>query len=159
MKVLIIGTSLSGKTTLIRYLRADTKLPLLEMDEELTQLNNGVFPSDQSQKLALVSQIVRNVLERESVIFFTNTDYFSINDLKNARGNNFQIFQLDTDLQNLQTRNQMRVQNENYADQSQWLKGMKEYQDLMREKGLVDKVLNADQPTESITEDLMQLLK
>lgn len=40
IKAIIIGPPLVGKTTAINYLRSNTSLPILELDEELVKLNN-----------------------------------------------------------------------------------------------------------------------
>jgi hypothetical protein len=50
MKVIVIGTSLSGKTTLYKY-------------------------------KVLAPKVIDEVLNKESVLFFTNTDYFSDEEL------------------------------------------------------------------------------
>lgn len=159
MKAIIIGTSLSGKTTLIRYLRTVVDAPISEMDEELTVRNNGEFPSDYEYKSkVLTPQIVKDVLSKESVLFFTNTDYFSHDDLRNARENNFTIIQLDLGLDSLKVRNKLRVENDGYADLSQWLEGMNQYQENIKKLGLVDATVNMDQPVEVIATELLDVL-
>jgi hypothetical protein len=160
MKAIIIGTSLSGKTTLVRYLRTNTKLPILEIDEELTRVNNGVYPTDDNYKhTVLTPQIIEDVLGRNEVVFFTNTDYFTLEDLKIAQKNGFRIVQLSLDLIELQKRNKFRVENEGYSDLSQWLEGMINYQTTIKEKGLVDKVIDAKQTTENIANELIEFLE
>lgn len=159
MKVLIIGTSLSGKTTLIRYLRANTKLPLIEIDEELTRMNNGTYPMVYEYKhKVLAPKIVSDILSRDNIIFFTNTDYFTFEDIKIARNNGFKVIQLSLDLKELQMRNKSRVEKEGYSNLSQWLKGMVNYQTKIKEHNLVDNVINANQPTEHIAKDLINML-
>ena len=160
MKAIIIGSSLSGKTTLIRYLRSKTDLPLLEVDEELVRINHGQYPTDNDHKhKVLIPEIIKDILNRDDIIFFTNTDYFGLEDLKKACKNGFQIIQLSLDLIELKKRNQFRVKNEGYPDVNQWLEGMIKYQTEMREKSLVDKVINANQPIENIASELIAYLK
>lgn len=160
MKALIIGTSLSGKTTLIRYLRAKTDLSVLEIDEELTRTNGGTYPIDNIQKReVLIPKIVKDILDRNEVVFFTNTDYFTVEDLKHARKDGFKIIHLSLDLEQLQKRNESRVKSKGYSDLSQWLEGMVHYQTTMCEAGLVDKVIDANQSTENIANELLEYLK
>ena len=160
MKAIIIGTSLSGKTTLVRYLRTKTKFPLLEIDEELTRINNSEYPIDNELKHnILIPQIVKNILSRDNVVFFTNTDYFTPEDLENARKNGFQIAQLFLDLNELQKRNKFRMENEGYSDLSQWLEGMVNYQIMIKERGLIDKVIEANQTTENMASQLIEFLE
>ena len=45
-KSLIIGSSLTGKTTLVKYLRDNLNMEVQEIDEELNRLNGGKFPTD-----------------------------------------------------------------------------------------------------------------
>lgn len=159
MKAIVIGASLSGKTTLIRYLKTITDFSILEIDEELTRLNDGVYPLDNEYKhRVLVPQIIKKVLGWEKVIFFTNTDYFTSQDLKKAREKGFLIIQLDLNLKQLQKRNENRIKNEGYSDLNEWLEGMVRYQTQIREEGLVDKIIDGDRPTEDIAKELVFLL-
>jgi broad-specificity NMP kinase len=156
MKAIIIGTSLVGKTTLIKYLRNTTKLPVSEMDEELAKLNNNVYPSDDNYKhRVLAPKVVNNILDLDEIIFFTNTDYFTPQDLQKARRKGFKVIQLLLDIKELQRRNEYRVKNDGYSDLSQWFEGMINYQDNIKLKGLVDKEIVAAQPIEDIANELL----
>jgi len=78
MKLIIIGASLSGKTSLVRQLRSITDLPISEIDEELTEKNGGTYPTDTKYKhKVLAPQIIADVIKRDKSVFFTNTDYFN----------------------------------------------------------------------------------
>ena len=78
MKVIVIGPSLSGKTTLIRQLQKRISEPISEIDNELTKMNGGSFPADPEYKhTVLAPKVVQKVLESDNIIFFTNTDYFT----------------------------------------------------------------------------------
>lgn len=159
MKAIIIGASLSGKTTLVHYLRTTIQFPLLEIDEELTRMNNGEYPMDNERKhTVLIPQIIKDVLSRNDVVLFTNTDYFTPEDLKSARDNGFKIVQLSLDLNELQKRNEFRVVNEGYSDLNQWLKGMVNYQTMIKERGLVDKVISGNQKTKAMAHELIEFL-
>lgn len=154
MKAIIIGTSLSGKTTIIRYLRSHTKLDVSEIDEVLTRLNGGTYPSDDEYKInVLTPQVIKEVLDQD-IIFFTNTNYFSLEDLELAKKRGYKIIQLDLDLTQLRERNVQRVKNEGYSDLGEYLEGMVQYQQEVRETGLVDKVIRTDQPVENIVNEI-----
>ena len=159
MKALIIGASLSGKTTLVRHLRLASKRLVSEMDEELTKLNGGKYPTDLEYKHnVLARRIIQNVLGEDNIVFFTNTDYFTADDLKKARGMGFKIIQLSVDLDQLQQRNENRVKNDGYEDLSKWLGGMTRYQKEMKQKNLVDQVVDADLPTDKVVNELLKAL-
>jgi len=158
MRVIIVGASLSGKTTLVKHLRSSTDVLIMEMDEELTRLNGGEYPTDNEHKHSVLApRIIKDVLDRDRVIFFTNTDYFTIGDLKLAKDRGFKIIQLELNLDQLRKRNEYRVKYEGYENLSRWLDGMLQYQKNIREKGLVDKVVDADQPVEELAKELRDI--
>ena len=159
MKVIVIGTSLSGKTTLIRLLRSQTILPISEIDEELTILNDGVFPADFKLKHEDVTpKVIKKILAKDKIVFFTNTNYFSIEDLKQAKKLNFKIVQLQLELDELIKRNESRMKNEGYDDMSQWLEGMLRYQSEIKDAGLVDRVFDASKSTDQIAKELTDFI-
>jgi tRNA A37 N6-isopentenylltransferase MiaA len=155
MKIIVIGPSLSGKTTLTKELRKNNNLPISEMDEELTTLNGGEYPPNIDYKNdVLVPKIIRKILKQKEIIFFTNTNYFSEKDLKKAKNLGFKIIQLNVEYQELKKRNSKRVEDEKYEDLSLWLKGMLTYQKKILEKGLVDEVINGNQAISQIINQL-----
>lgn len=159
MKAIVIGTSSSGKTTLIRFLRKNSDLPLLEMDEELTRINNGNYPADNEYKNTILApRVVKDILNRDEIVFFTNTDYFTTQDLLEGKKRGFKVIQLSLDLEKLKNRNKLRAKNEGYSDTGQWLEGMIKYQKGIKEQGLVDKEINTDQPVENAANELLQVL-
>ena len=69
------------------------------MDEELTKLNNGKFPTDAGHKHEnLAPKIIKNLLNKKNVLFFTNTDYFSVDELRETKDKGFKIIQLELNL-------------------------------------------------------------
>ncbi|MEK7129785.1 MAG: hypothetical protein AAB803_02085 [Patescibacteria group bacterium] len=160
MKAIIIGTSLSGKTTLVNHLRSQGNLPLFEMDDELVRTNNGSYPDDVKYKHhVLAPQIIKDILRKEEIIFFTNADYFTDEDLKTAKNIGFKVIQLEVGLDELKRRNEVRVQKEGRDDWSRWFEGMLKYQKDIKEKGLVDKVIAMNQPIEDAAKDLLTFLE
>ncbi|HPJ17099.1 MAG TPA: hypothetical protein PK639_02580 [Candidatus Woesebacteria bacterium] len=158
MKLIVIGASLTGKTTLVRYLRSISKQPVSEMDEELTNINGGQFPLDTKIKhQVLAPKIINKILLSDNIIFFTNTDYFAVCDIKKAKENGFKIVQLETSLEELLIRNNSRMKNEGYDDLSQWLPGMIEYQQTIKNNGLVDMIIDAKQSTEEIVKEIVEV--
>ena len=158
MKIIVIGMSLSGKTTIVKHLRSATKVPVLEIDEELTRLNNGIYPADNIYKIEkLAPRVMSSILKRNNIIFFTNTNYFSISDLEKAHKNGFTIIQLDLSVSEATKRNQNRVKKEGYSDLSKWFGGMQEYQEQIKIAGVVDKVIDATISVEEIAEQILVL--
>lgn len=158
-KAIIIGTSLSGKTTIIKQLRLTTNLPISEVDEELTRLNGGTFPKDDEYKNnILFPKIAELIFNKSEIFFFTNTWYFSIQQLKEARGKGFSIIQLEVSLEVLKQRN-IKRQGEGYDNLEQYLEEMVEYQELLKKENLVDYIVNAEQTVENVVIELLEILK
>ena len=158
-KLIIIGTSLSGKTTLVRSLRLHNDLRIAEMDEELVIRNGGQYPKDYKYKHNILApEVIADILNRGGVIFFTNTDYFSLDTLRDARGKGFKVVQLSLDLEHLNQRNRKRIEKENYEDASQWFEGMLRYQTEVQKAGLVDATIDANLPTAEIIEKLLTII-
>lgn len=111
--------------------------------------------TNQQKHSVLAPQIIKEVLNTDNIIFFTNTDYFTHSDLQTAHQKGFKILQLFLDLEALQKRNTARVQQEGYTDLSQWLEGMVHYQKELQKKRLVDKVIRADKSIETIANELL----
>jgi hypothetical protein len=126
------------------------------MDEQLTTLNGGTFPTDTREKHhVLAPQVIASILGESDIVFFTNTDYFSHTDLLNARKAGFKIVQLSLSKEELARRNIQRVKDEGYDDMTEWLEGMLEYQSDIADAGLVDQVIDADQPTAELAQALL----
>lgn len=159
-KAIIIGTSLTGKTTLIRYLRRKSNFHIQEIDEKLTQLNGGHWPKDDNYKnTVLVPQIKSKVLLNENILFFSNAHYFTPSDLQSAREKRFKIIQLFVNKEELEKRNKNRMGNEGYEDHSQWFDEMLQYQKEIKNNGLVDKVIETNRSVEEVAEELLTFLQ
>lgn len=158
MKGIIIGASLSGKTAVARHLRSNTNISVSEMDEELTRLNNGKYPTDVEHKHeSLAPKVIKDLLNREDILFFTNTNYLSLNDLREAKDKGFKIIQLELNLDELNKRNKNRVKKEGYDDLSEWFERMVVYQEKIRNAGVVDIVIDANQSVEKISEEIQRV--
>lgn len=132
-KAIIIGASTTGKSTLIKHLRENTDLVLDEMDDMLTRMNDGVYPKDGDYRhKVLEPRIVREVLDKDNIVFFTNTHIFSAKDLKQAHKVGFIIIQLLLPREKMKSRNRSRMEHEDYDDVSMYFKYMIEYQEEIR---------------------------
>src|SRR5690606_8662119 len=102
--------------------------PIGEIDEEILNRNNGVWPEMEYKNTVIVPAIIEEVLRADSLVFFTNTGYFSIDDLAMAKKRGFMIVQMLIDRSEMERRNKHRMAAEGYADQSRWFDGMLQYQ-------------------------------
>jgi len=159
-KSLIIGSSLTGKTTLVKYLRDNLNMEVQEIDEELNRLNGGKFPTDMEYKNnVLVPKIKQEVLDKNKIIFFTNVHYFTPEDIVSARQRGFKIILLFVDREELEIRNKHRMENEGYEDQSHWLDGQLHYQKEIEDKKLIDIAIETNKPVEDIVQELVTFLQ
>jgi len=144
---------------LIRFLRNTSNYQIQEIDEELTKLNEGSYPKDDNYKnTVLAPQIKSRVLLEKNILFFTNAHYFTESDLEAARAIGFKVIQLYVNKEELEKRNKQRMLNEGYEDHSQWFDSMLEYQKDIKDKGLVDKVINTNKPVEEAAQELITFL-
>ena len=158
-KIIVIGTSLSGKTTLIKSLRKISRYNISELDEKLTALNKGVFPKDIDYKHKILFPIIfSNLLKESSIIFFTNVWYFSERDLKKAHESGFKIVQLVASLDVLRDRNIERMKK-GYEDMEKYLVDMVGYQKDIKRAGFVDKGIEANQPVDKVVKDLLSIVE
>jgi len=159
MKGIVIGSSLSGKTSLIKYFRKNTNLQVQEIDEEIKDRSGGKWPTDDVYRFKVLGQkIIDDALGSDDIIFFTNTDYFTDNNLKVARKKGFKVIQLYLDLDELEKRNKYRIKYEGYDDFSKWLKSMLGYQERIKSEGHVDKIIAANKPVEKIAKEIVVAL-
>lgn len=155
MSVIIIGSSLSGKTTILRQLKANTDYMISEMDEELTRLNDGHYPTDELLKGKLAKSVISWVITNPPFdIFFSNTNYFTKQDLLRARKKNYRIIILRLSRKEFLKRNEHRVEHEGYEDMQKWLGGMLGYLAEIEKAGLVDKVINAEIEINVVVEEI-----
>lgn len=157
-KSLIIGSSLTGKTTLVKYLRDNLNMEVLEIDEELNRLNGGTFPDMEYKNNVLIPKIKNEVLNKDEIIFFSNVHYYTPEDIEVARQRGFKIILLSVDRRELKARNQHRVENEGYKDQRQWLDAQLQRQREIEDKGLIDMVIETNRPVEDIAQELVTFL-
>lgn len=71
MRVVILGTTGSGKSTVANKLRRKYQLPVLEVDNEVSRLNNGKWPKSQTLVDKLFEKTNQYVLDTNDVIYIT----------------------------------------------------------------------------------------
>ncbi len=155
MKILVIGPQLSGKTTLVRYLRQHTNLNASEIDEEILAANGGVWPSDNDYKDdVLIPEIYQKVAKQEHIIFFANY-FYPLSQVEMFKDHGFTVVQLKLSYDEMLRRNHDRMEHEGYEDATPWLKGQLENHEEILAAGLIDKTIDATLPTAEITNQLL----
>jgi hypothetical protein len=158
-KAIVIGASTVGKTTIIRHLRDKYNLSVYEFDEELNRRNGGTYPFDvEYRRNVLVPSVQNDILNRDSVLFFTNTRCFTQEDIKHARSRGFRIVQLILDRDEMVRRNKQRMDKEGYSDHASYFDEMILYQQKLLERDMVDKVVDASRSVKVIADELLSYL-
>jgi predicted ABC-type ATPase len=157
-KMIILAPAAGGKSTLVNYLRAHTKLNITEVDEEILRANNYSWPDDRDYKdVVIIPDIAKRIINMDSVIYFTYRVPADL--LRRARDNGFKVVLLDVGVAELERRNIKRMSEQGYDDISHWFEvQLKNYEDLNRE-GLVDHVIDGHRTTKEIAEDIIRISK
>jgi len=156
MKVIIIGASTTGKTTILKHLKQTHNLLIQEADDILTELNGGTYPQDSRIKMSTLAPImVTQVLNQDQIIFFTNAHYFSVTDLISARNKGFKIILLSLTKKKMLERNKERVKYKGYDDLSKYFDDMILYEEKIIKAGLFDNVIDVNQPIENIISQII----
>lgn len=160
MHVIIIGASTTGKTTIAKHLGQELpELPIQEADAILTNLNGGAYPQDTELKMKkLAPTMVKQVLAQPEIIFFTNTDYFTIQDLAAARNDSFRVVLLQLAKKKMLERNQQRVAEDGYDDLSSYFDSMLDYQQKIIDAEMVDQIVDCDQTIEKVVAQIKRIV-
>ncbi|MBP9817212.1 hypothetical protein KBC75_00460 [Candidatus Shapirobacteria bacterium] len=147
MKTIIIGASLSGKTTLATHLRSKN-IQYREIDEELTT-------SDVHEKYAdQIPKILKDAFAQKDILLIANTDYLTLDDLREAKKLGFKIYQLEITVTEATRRNQINLKS-GKEDLSLYLDGNFDYQSELKRAGLIDKSLDATLPVEKLVKEII----
>lgn len=157
IKAIIIGPPLVGKTTTINYLRSNTSLPILELDEELVKLNNGDWPNDEEYRnKVLVHKVVDDIKNMDNVVFFTT--YFGVDDLKKVRQDGFKIIQLMLEKDELLKRNTARMQSKSENDATKDVENNLRLQNDIKNSGVIDRTIFTNKPVERVVSEILESL-
>ena len=157
MKLLVIGPQLSGKTTLVRYLRQHTSELVYEVDEEILKSNDNVWPEDNSYKdKVLIPKIYNYMAAKKEVIFFINSA-FPVTILHQFKDHGFKIVLLKLSRSEISRRNKYRMEHEGYEDAMPWIDGQLNNHQNIINQGLIDQVIDATLSTNEIAETIVSL--
>jgi len=155
-KVIVLGAPLTGKTSLTHALREQVEISVLDFDEELLKLNNGRYPANYPVlNKQLKDRVIENVSTMKEVIFFAFE--IEIEALRRLEQDNFMIVQLTAPLEVLKARNQERLKNDPDNDAFQYVTKNLEYQNKVKELGLVDLII--DTSTEGLNDSLKSIIQ
>lgn len=156
IKLILLAPSAAGKSTLMRYMREHTDFNILEMDEEVMKENGNIWPDDNNYKdQVLVPKIVEKILNENNVLYLAS--YVPEELLIKAREAGFMVIILDVSLEELNRRNKERMGAEHYDDASPWLQLQLDTIAKIKDKGIVDKVIDGHQETKCIADQIIAI--
>lgn len=155
-QLIILAPSAGGKSTLMRYLRENTDLPVFEMDEEVLSANGNKWPDDNDYKdNVLVPLIVEKIIDKPEAVYLAS--YVPDDLLKEAHTKGFRVVLINVSLAELIKRNKKRMEVEKYADSTTWLQPQLDSFNKLAEKGLIDTHIDGHQDTASIASEIKAL--
>jgi shikimate kinase len=138
MKILLLGTTCSGKSTIAETLANFYNLTLIEVDEEVLKLNNGIWPKGERVSDKYFEQINKAVLNQENILYITS--WLEKDEIIKFNKAGFFIIEMHTTLEILLERKQKR-DNLTDAKKKRVIKNFKEYLKIIEDKE-VQQVLN-----------------
>lgn len=133
----------------MKYMREHTDFNILEMDEEVMRENGNKWPNDNIYKdQVLVPKIVRKILKEDDVLYLAS--YVPEDLLIQARTQGFKVLLLDVSMKELIRRNRERIDIEHYADASPWLQLQIDTFAKLKDRGLLDMVIDGNDSTKDI---------
>ncbi len=155
-KILIIGTQLAGKTTLVKYMKAHTDAVVTEIDKEILIRNSNSWPKNKEYiDNVLIPEIIKQILQQERIIVFAS--YLSKDYIHLLKQENFKIVILEISREEIIKRNKDRVLAINRDNASHWIVGEIELQEDLEKEGIVDGYIDAEQPTKIIADTILRL--
>ena len=155
-KLIILGPSAGGKSTLMRYLREHTDLHVMEMDEEIVELNDGKWPTDDEYRnTVLVPKITKKIIAKDKVVYLSS--YVPDDLAKEAKEKGFKILLLDVGLEQLKKRDDKRIKEEKYESVAGYFDVQLKGFERLKKKELIDTVIDGHRPTEQIAEHIVKL--
>lgn len=157
-KIIILAPSAGGKSTLMRYLRQQTRLRIAEMDEEVLKANGNKWPSDDNYKnQVLVPKVTEDIIKTDEVIYMAS--FVPIALVKQARDSGFKLVLLELSLEQLKERNAERMKTEGYDDATPWLQMQLDDYKKLSDSQLVDQVINGNLPTAKIADEIIKIVQ
>ena len=106
MKILLIGLSASGKSTVSKLVAKDFNLQLIEADDEVEKYNGGVWPDSDEVITKVFEATDKWVIEMDNVIYVTS--WMEQDVLKKFHAKGFKIIEMHADFDELVRRKKVR---------------------------------------------------
>ena len=135
MKILVLGPSCSGKTTVCRHLRSQRETNAIDACDEILRLNDGVWPDIGRKNDVLLPQVVERVVAMDDVVLFNSYMHRPL--LERLRAAGFQTVLLRVTEVELRRRHRPRQATEGWTN-VQWLEWDLDHLKTLQAGGLID---------------------
>jgi predicted kinase len=156
MKLLIVGAPNSGKTTVSRELRESLGLNVVDMDDEIVRLNDGVWPDIDTKNEVVQPKVLEVVMAMPEVVLFNS--YMSVERTRRLREAGFRIVLLDVSEAELRRRNAKRVAEESWTN-IEWFDWHRKSIQELQDNNLFDYSISGEQDVKSVATDIARLAK
>lgn len=106
IKVVLLGLTGSGKTTVGEALKNQYGLPVLEVDDEVLKKNKGKWPKNEKTVDKLFAEVNKEVLKMNNVVYITS--FLERQDISSFKKAGFNIIEMHADVDELLKRKTKR---------------------------------------------------
>jgi shikimate kinase len=149
MKILLLGVSCSGKSTIASDLATALKLRLLEADDEVLRLNGGVWPPDEETIDTYFGVTNKEVLKMDNIVYVIS--WLEQNDIFAFYKADFILVEIHASYEVLRKRKQARDNPAKQAEKRHQ-KNFKLYSEIVNDPN-INKLLSVSLDTSELTLD------
>lgn len=147
MKILLLGMSCSGKSTIARDLAKALKSNLLEADDEVLRLNGGLWPDEEEIIDTYFGVVNREVIKMEDIVYVIS--WLERDDIFTFYSAGFTLIEIHAPYEILRKRKQAR-DNPSEDAETRHQKNFKLYSEIVRDLD-VNKLLSGSIDTSELT--------
>ncbi len=154
MKVLLLGLSGSGKSTIAPVLAEKYHLRLIEADDAVEVANGGVWPHENDEFIDRVfRETNQKVIDLDNIIYVTS--WLEADWLKRFSDKGFKVIEMHADFENLVQR-KIKRDNMSISSQERFVKTYGEYSEKFLNDGSKKYYLLSVDSTQVTSEDLVK---
>jgi hypothetical protein len=155
VRLLVVGISCAGKSTLTRHLRACSTLNVLDMDDEIARVNGGTWPDIPTKNNVVLPKVLEEVRAMSDLILFGSLPIEPTLELRRA---GFSIALLAVSEAELRRRHAMRLAQEGWTN-VQWFDHEQSVIRDLRDHSVFDLVIDGEQRVDSVAADILTLVE
>lgn len=152
MKILVLGPSCSGKTTVCRHLQNALAVRAVDACDEILRLNDGAWPDIARKNDVLLPLVVDHIVAMDHVVLFNSHMPRPL--LGRLRAAGFRTVLLQVPEAELRRRHRVRHADEGWTN-VQWLEWDLDHLRAHQEAGQIDEIVSGEQDVVSVAAQLL----